>query len=91
MLVEARAGADYQSIVDDYMLTYDNYYRINETKEPLKYRIIKEQNIDDMLRFLVHDGSDIETADLSVYARGYLNSAGMSDEQIDRFLERITE
>ncbi|MBO4919092.1 MAG: tyrosine-protein phosphatase [Erysipelotrichaceae bacterium] len=91
MLVEALTGADYQSIVDDYMLTYDNYYRINETKEPLKYRIIKEQNIDDMLRFLVHDGSDIETADLSVYARGYLNSAGMNDEQIDRFLERITE
>ena len=91
MLVEALAGADYQSIVDDYMLTYDNYYKINETKEPLKYRIIKEQNIDEMLRFLVYDGSDIETADLSYYARGYLKNGGMSDEQIDLFLERIAE
>ncbi|MBQ1534748.1 MAG: tyrosine-protein phosphatase [Erysipelotrichaceae bacterium] len=90
MLVEALAGADYRSIVDDYMLTYDNYYKINETKEPLKYRIIKEQNIDEMLRFLVYDGSDIETADLSFYARGYLENAGMSQEQIDLFLERIT-
>lgn len=91
MLIEALAGADYQSIVDDYMLTYDNYYKINETKEPLKYRIIKEQNIDEMLRFLVYDGSDIETADLSYYARGYLKNGGMSDEQIDLFLERIAE
>ena len=91
MLVEALAGADYRSIVDDYMLTYDNYYKINETKEALKYRIIKEQNIDEMLRFLVYDGSDIEIADLSFYARGYLENAGMSQEQIDLFLERITE
>ena len=91
MLVEALAGADYRSIVDGYMLTYDNYYKINETKEALKYRIIKEQNIDEMLRFLVYDGSDIETADLSFYARGYLENAGMSQEQIDLFLERITE
>ncbi len=91
MLIEALAGADYQSIIDDYMLTYDNYYKINETKEPLKYRIIKEQNIDEMLRFLVYDGSDIETADLSYYARGYLKNGGMSDEQIDLFLERIAE
>ena len=90
MLVEALADADYRSIVDDYMLTYDNYYKINKAKEPLKYRIIKEQNIDEMLRFLVYDGSDIETADLSFYARGYLENAGMSQEQIDLFLERIT-
>ena len=91
MIIEALAGADYQEIVDDYMLTYDNYYKINLEKDPGKYKTIKEKNIDAMLSFLVNDGSDIDTADLSYYARGYLKEAGMTDEQIDRFLSRITD
>ena len=90
MIIEALAGADYQEIVDDYMLTYDNYYKINQEKEPGKYKTIKEKNIDAMLSFLVNDGTDITTADLSYYARGYLKEAGMTDEQIDKFLSRVT-
>ena len=90
MIIEALAGADYREIVDDYMLTYDNYYKINQEKEPGKYKTIKEKNIDAMLSFLVNDGSDITTADLSYYAREYLKEAGMTDEQIDKFLSRIT-
>ena len=43
-----------------------------------------------MLKCVVNDASvDIETADLSVYARNYLLGAGMTDAQIDAFLERI--
>ena len=92
MLVEALAGASYEEIVDDYMLTYANYYKITETSEPSKYRTILEKNLDDMIRSVVNDDDvDITAADLSVYARSYLNRAGMNDEQIDAFLSRITE
>ena len=90
MIIEALAGADYQEIVDDYMLTYDNYYEINQARDPSKYKTIKEKNIDAMLSFIVYDGSDITSADLSFYAREYLKDAGMTDEQIDSFLDRIT-
>ena len=90
MIIEALSGASYQEIVDDYMVTYDNYYEINEEKDPGKYKTIKEKNIDAMLSFLVYDGEDITAADLSEYARGYLKEAGMTDEQLDKFVSKIT-
>ncbi len=91
MLIEALAGAGYQEIADDYMVTYDNYYEINEVKDPRKYKVILEKNLDAMLKFVVGDEKvDIKTAELSGYARSYLLKAGMSNEQIDRFLRRIT-
>jgi protein tyrosine/serine phosphatase len=92
MLIEALAGASYSEIADDYMLTYDNYYKINETKDPERYRLILEQNLDAMVKYIVGDENvDIKTTDLSGYARKYLKRAEMSDAQIDAFLSRITE
>ena len=90
MLAEALAGADYASIRDDYMLTYDNYYRINEEKDPAKYQTILETNLNAMIRFVVNDDSvDYRNTDLSGYARAYLMKAGMSGEQIDAFLKKL--
>lgn len=92
MLIEALAGASYEEIADDYMLTYDNYYKINATKDPERYRLILEQNLDAMVKFIVNDESvDFKTADLSGYAREYLKRAEMSDEQIDDFLDKIAK
>ena len=92
MLIEALAGASYPEIADDYMLTYDNYYKISQTKDPERYRLILEQNLDAMVKYIVGDENvNIKTADLSGYAREYLKRAEMSDEQIDDFLDRITE
>ena len=91
-MIEALAGASYPEIADDYMLTYDNYYKINETKDPERYRLILEQNLDAMVKYIVSDENvDIKTADLSGYAREYLKRAEMSDEQIEAFLNQITE
>jgi protein tyrosine/serine phosphatase len=92
MLVEALAGADYQQIADDYMVTYDNYYGITADSEPDKYQTILEKNLDAMIRSIVGDESiDITNADLSVYAKNYLLKAGMSEEEITAFLNRICE
>ena len=92
MLIEALAGADWQSIADDYMLTYDNYYRITPEKEPKKYQTILDSNLVAMIRTVCQDKNvDYRTADLSVYAREYLITAGMSKEQVDAFLRRITD
>ena len=92
MLVEALCGASYQGIADDYMLTYANYYDITKEKEPDKYQVILEQNIEAMVKFLVNDDNvDYKTADLSIYARNYLLNAGMEEAQIDAFISRICE
>ena len=59
ILIEALMDSTYKEIVDDYMLTYDNYYGIKAGE--LKYDIIKARNVDAMLRFIIND----ENADLS--------------------------
>ncbi len=83
MLLEALSGAEYREIVNDYMITYDNYYGINEKDEKEKYDIIVENVLDPMIRSIVGDDSvDITAADLSGYAGDYLLSGGMSAEQI---------
>ena len=92
MLLEALAGASYRELVDDYMLTYDNYYKITEQSDKTKYDTILNRNLVAMIRYIVNDDSvDITTADLSVYARSFLLSVGMTDAEIDAVLARIAQ
>ena len=92
MLLEALAGAGYRELVDDYMLTYDNYYKITEQSDKTKYDTILNRNPVAMIRYIVNDDSvDITTADLSVYARSFLLSVGMTDAEIDAVLARIAQ
>lgn len=92
MLLEALAGASYREMVDDYMVTYDNYYEITEKSDPVKYDTILNRNLVAMIKYIVNDDSvDITTADLSVCARSFLLSVGMTDAEIDALLARITD
>jgi len=91
ILIEALAGSSYQEIVDDYMLTYDNYYWISENSDNLKYNLIKQQNVDAMLHFIADSDEDLSKIDLSAAARSYLLEMGMEEEQITSFLNRITD
>jgi hypothetical protein len=92
MLLEALAGASYREIADDYMITYDNYYKITEQSDKAKYDTILNRNLVAMIRYIVNDGSvDLATADLSVYARSFLLSVGMTDAEIDAVLARIAQ
>ena len=91
MLIEALCGADYDEIIDDYMLTYDNYYRISEEKDKEKYDTILNRNILAMLRFIEGEDCDLEKDDLSVGARNYLLKYGMTEEEIDRFISVLCE
>ena len=86
MLVEALAGASYDEIAEDYMITYANYYKITEELDPERYQVILETNLVEMIQSVVGDDSvDITTADLSSYAKEYLMEGGMSEEQIEAF------
>lgn len=72
------------------MVTYDNYYGINQTKEPTKYRIIKEKNIDVMLKYLAGFGEmELASADYEYCARTYLMSIGMTESDIDALTARL--
>ena len=90
MLLEALAGAGYQEIVDDYMVTYDNYYKITEASDKPKYDIILEKNLIAMLYTVTGDRTvDLKTADLSAYAKSYLLDAGMESAAVEKLISRL--
>ena len=86
IVLEALMSATYQEIVDDYMLTYNNYYRI-DIKDP-RYNIIKARNVDAMLNF-ISDGADYKNGDLSQYAKNYLKFGGLDDTKIDAVINKL--
>ncbi|MBR4727925.1 MAG: tyrosine-protein phosphatase [Clostridia bacterium] len=84
VLLEALCGASYQEIVDDYMITYDNYYKITPTDDAERYDVIVENVLDPMLRsFVGEDATDLSSADLALAAQRLLLDAGMTAAQID--------
>jgi protein tyrosine/serine phosphatase len=90
MLLEALCGASYDEIVDDYMITYDNYYKINPKEDNEKYVLIRDKNLIPMIKTMVGDDSvDIKTADLSKAAYRYLLDAEMTEEEIDGLIGRL--
>ncbi|MBQ3390693.1 MAG: tyrosine-protein phosphatase [Firmicutes bacterium] len=90
MLLEALAGAGYEEIVTDYMITYENYYGITKEGDGIRYGLIVEGLLDPMLRSIAGDGSgDLKTTDLAACARQYLIDIGMSEEEIGRLESRI--
>lgn len=84
LLLEALCGASYREIVDDYMITYDNYYKITQANDAERYDVIVENVLDPMVRSIVgDDAADLGTADLVGAAQRLLLDAGMTDAQID--------
>ncbi|MBO4860221.1 MAG: tyrosine-protein phosphatase [Clostridia bacterium] len=92
MLLEALCGASYGEIVDDYMLTYDNYYGINKTSDPERYDIIKEKNLDVMISYMTGTPASegFENADLAKSARALLIKTGMTEDSVNRLYSRLT-
>ena len=92
MLLEALCGATYGEIVDDYMLTYDNYYGINKTSDPERYNIIKEKNLDVMISYMTGTPAEdgFENVDLAKSARALLIKTGMTEDSVNRLYSRLT-
>ena len=89
LLLEALCGAAYEEMRDDYMLTYANYYRIDETSDPARYRTLVESVFNPMVALLIGD-ADPTRADLAAGARDYLLSGGMTETQIAALRQALT-
>ena len=96
-VIEGLAGASYEEIVKDHMITFSNYYGITEETDKEKYDILKARYIDSMLRYIADDdpwtgNGIIELKDLdwvNIMGR-YLNKHGMSDEDIHNWYKNVT-
>lgn len=88
IVIEALMNASYQEIVDDYMITYKNYYKITKESDELRYRIIKERNADAMLKFLIgQDNAELDGMNFSSYIKNYLIAGGMTETEINNLID----
>jgi len=92
-LLEALAGATYDEMLRDYMLTYQNYFKINAETAPEKYAAVAELYFSAFQSFLhgTEDTDILQNADFTEDAKVYLRSGGMTDEEITQLIDLITE
>jgi len=93
MLLEALAGASYEEMLSDYMITYKNYYKVSKEETPEKYNAIAELYFVSFVEFL-HGTEDREillNADYSEDAANYLKDGGMTTEEVNALLDFITK
>jgi hypothetical protein len=89
-VLECLMGAMVDEVVGDYMLTYFNFYGIELGTE--QYRQIAAGNIEATLSRAFGIGSIREDGiDLSVCAGNWLESLGMSREEISALKEKLAE
>lgn len=92
MLFEGLAGATYQEIVDDYMITYYNYYPGVLEEDDRLYQCIKQTYIDEMIRYIsgADENTDLTQLDIHQWCRQYLYNAGLTEEELNKLEERLT-
>ena len=90
MVLEALAGADYQAIIDEYMITYKNYYGITEQTDPERYHVIVGQVADPMIRAFAGDVKDLSSVDMAAAVTGYLEEIGMPAQKIEALRSNLT-
>ena len=86
-LLLALADATEQEIIDDYMITYANYYRITKESDARKYEAILV-NVNDFIACLRN--TDTETVSLKLGAELYLQRGGLTADQIAQIEAAIT-
>lgn len=97
MIIEGLAGATYEEMVKDYMISYENYYGIDEKVDKERYDIIASNSIVDMLRFIADRDNplnkDIDLKDLefkNIIGR-YLTDYGMSFEELNEWYNNFLD
>lgn len=87
-ILECFAGATADEVKRDYMITYANFFNVNESDAA--YSIILKNNLVKNLSFLFKtDGLD--GADLKGCAYGYLLSVGLTEDQLGILNEKLVE
>lgn len=82
-------GAGAEEVIEDYMLTYRNFYGIDPGSE--QYEEIADKNIEANLEktFRISSIRD-KDADLQGCAEAYLKEIGLSGEEISALKERLS-
>ncbi len=84
MLLGALMGAELEEIIDDYMLSFYNYFGIAKETEPQRYDAVLNNNLLAMLYHVtgVDTYEELTQVDLEFAATKYLLEAGMTENDI---------
>ena len=84
MVLEALMGAELQEIIDDYMISFYNYYGITKENEPERYEVVLTNNLFAMLYHVTGTNSygELTQVDLESAVTNYLLNAGMREDDI---------
>ncbi len=89
-LLEALLGASYEEMRDDYMMTYQNYYRISPDKTPEKYNAVVSLYFDSFIECLHGSAEKLGENGYVENAKCYLASGGMEASAIDAFIAKLS-
>lgn len=92
-ILEALCGATYDEIVNDYLITYDNYFGINPQNKPDVCKRILALRLNDALMFFcgVQDAASLRTIDLEAAIRQFMRKNGLTDAEIDCLQNALCE
>ena len=95
VVLESLCGATYDEMLNDYMVTYDNYYGLTEASDKTAYDYIVELKFNDMINYLLtfdpsleakgdgtYDLASVTTENYATAARNLLTKAGMSEDNL---------
>lgn len=93
MLIEALFGASYEEMCNDYMTTYQNYYKINKENTPDKYKAVVELYFDSFMEYLLGRSKkeDLIEASYIESAKEYLLDGGLTLEEINKFIDKFSK
>lgn len=91
-LLEGLCGATYQEIIDDYLITYDNYYLITPAKDPELCNTLVSMRLNTCLMHYagVTNEAQLPMVDYAKAFSNYLLTHGMSRQQLDALLKVLT-
>lgn len=91
MLLEALMGATLDEIIDDYMISFYNYYGIDKEQEPERYQAVLDTNLMAMLFHVTGTESveELRQTDLEAAVTEYLIEAGMIQDDISILKEKL--
>ena len=85
-VLEAFMGASAEEILDDYMITFYNYYGVKQGEK--RYDFIRNGNLPISLK-IAFGFSDFYTADLSAAAETYMKRIGLTAKEISKLRQRL--
>ncbi len=91
-LLEGLCGATYEEIVDDYLITYNNFFHLNPDNSPELCNTLVSLRLNTCLMYYagVSDEAQLPNVDYAKAFSAYLLSHGMNHQQLDALIQVLT-